>query len=244
MMHGSVTFQGPWTTESKCDKVTFPQSFVGRPSVFVSAKYARSTKPDDAMYVWLENVNSGNFEVCIREFLPFDGKHQDTIVDWFAFFGNGSEFNFTLVGEAFFPNTGNPTTDDNYGFCQQVQFNTTFYASPVVLVSVHHDYDRKVKNHIPPEYNIITAWVKEVGLTAVRICVKDLSGSGSKHDPLSVNYVVVGGLFYVLFIILLWIKLNRIIRHSVALKEIIKESCNRLPIHNEFFQFVCTETNA
>ena len=56
------------------------QSFGGRPSVFVSAKDARSTKPDDAMYVWLENVNSGSFEVCIREFLPFDGKHQDTIV--------------------------------------------------------------------------------------------------------------------------------------------------------------------
>ena len=48
-------------------------------------------------------------------------------------------------------------------FCfssQRVEFNTTFYASPVVLVSVHHDYDRKVKNHIPPEYNIITAWVE------------------------------------------------------------------------------------
>jgi len=48
--------------------------------VFVSAKYDRSTKSDDAMYVWLENVNSGSFEVCLREFLPFDGKHQDTIV--------------------------------------------------------------------------------------------------------------------------------------------------------------------
>ena len=48
--------------------------------MFVSAKYTRHTKPDDAMYVWLENVNSGSFEVCIREFLPFDGKHQDTIV--------------------------------------------------------------------------------------------------------------------------------------------------------------------
>jgi len=48
---------------------------------------------------------------------------------------------------------------------------------------------------------------QEVGLTAMRICVKDLSGSGSKHDPLSVNYVVIGGLYYmyVLFIILLWI---------------------------------------
>ena len=48
-------------------------------------------------------------------------------------------------------------------FCfssQQVQFNTTFFASPVVLVSVHHDYDRKVRNHIPPEYNIITTWIE------------------------------------------------------------------------------------
>jgi len=56
------------------------QNFGGRPSVFVSTKYTRDTKSKDAMYVWLENVNSGSFEVCIREFLPFDGKHQDTIV--------------------------------------------------------------------------------------------------------------------------------------------------------------------
>ena len=48
--------------------------------MFVSVKYTRKTKPNDAMYVWLENVNSGGFEVCIREFLPFDGKHQDTVV--------------------------------------------------------------------------------------------------------------------------------------------------------------------
>ena len=32
------------------------------------------------MYLWLENVNSGGFEVCLREFLPFDGKHQDAVV--------------------------------------------------------------------------------------------------------------------------------------------------------------------
>ena len=48
--------------------------------MFVSARYTRDTKPNDAMYVWLENVNSRSFEVCIREFLPFDGKHQDTTV--------------------------------------------------------------------------------------------------------------------------------------------------------------------
>ena len=48
--------------------------------MFVSAKYTRTTKPNDAVYVWLENVSSGGFEVCIREFSPFDGKHQDTVV--------------------------------------------------------------------------------------------------------------------------------------------------------------------
>ena len=48
--------------------------------MFLTAKYTRSVKPNDAMYLWLENVSSGGFEVCIREFLSFDGKHQDTIV--------------------------------------------------------------------------------------------------------------------------------------------------------------------
>ena len=47
----------------------------------------------------------------------------------------------------------------------------------------------------------------------MRICVKDLSGSGSKHDPLSVSYVVTGGLCYV---ILLWIKINPIMTHLVT----------------------------
>ena len=58
----------------------FLQSFSSKPRVFVSVKYTRSTKPNDAMYLWLENVNSGGFEVCLREFLPFDGKHQGAVV--------------------------------------------------------------------------------------------------------------------------------------------------------------------
>jgi len=38
--------------------------------------------------------------------------------DWFAFLGNGSDFNFTLAGKAVFPNSGAPTVDNDYGFCQ------------------------------------------------------------------------------------------------------------------------------
>ena len=59
---------------------SFLQNFASEPNVFVSVKYTRSTNPNDAMYLWLENVNSGGFEVCLREFLPFDGKHQDAVV--------------------------------------------------------------------------------------------------------------------------------------------------------------------
>lgn len=48
--------------------------------MFATASYSRTTKPSDAVYLWLENINGNGFKACIREFLPFDGKHQDTIV--------------------------------------------------------------------------------------------------------------------------------------------------------------------
>lgn len=166
--------------------------------------------------------------------------------DWFAFIGNGSHFNFTRAGEVVFPNSGIPTAQDNYGFCQvilscclfwvftsdrssidlindgpfkgncstqmllrgqnlkrakgqcpserkskswyitrewnskrlviqhevfwlflyllclpqEVVYNTTFYAPPVVLVSVHHQYNRQNKKNVPPENNIVTGWVE------------------------------------------------------------------------------------
>ena len=35
--------------------------------------------------------------------------------------------------------------------------------------------------------------LQEVGLESMKICVKDLSGSGSSHDPLTVSYAVIGG---------------------------------------------------
>ena len=38
--------------------------------------------------------------------------------DWFAFTGNGSEFNFSRAGEVNFPNNGIPKAENNYGFCQ------------------------------------------------------------------------------------------------------------------------------
>ena len=52
---------------------------------------------------------------------------------------------------------------DFFTYLQEVPFNTTFYKSPVVILSVNHEYNLKVKGSRLPENNIISAWV-EVGL--------------------------------------------------------------------------------
>ena len=50
-----------------------------------------------------------------------------------------------------------------FTYFQEVPFNTTFYKSPIVILSVNHEYNLKVKGSRPPENNIISAWL-EVGL--------------------------------------------------------------------------------
>ena len=63
--------------------------------------------------------------------------------------------------------TTGPWLDSLFIFLKEVPFNTTFYKSPVVILSVGHGYDRKVKSFRLPENNIISAWM-EVGLN---ICI-------------------------------------------------------------------------
>ena len=48
--------------------------------------------------------------------------------DWFAFVGNGSQLNFTITGKQLFPNSGNPSSQNNYGFCQVRNWNVPFKA--------------------------------------------------------------------------------------------------------------------
>ena len=50
-----------------------------------------------------------------------------------------------------------------FTYFQEVPFNTTFYKSPIVILSVNHEYNLKAKGSRPPENNIISSWV-EVGL--------------------------------------------------------------------------------
>ena len=49
---------------------------------------------------------------------------------------------------------------DLFTYLQEVPFNTTFYKSPIVILSVNHEYNLKVKGSRPPENNIISAWLE------------------------------------------------------------------------------------
>ena len=66
-----------------------------------------------------------------------------------------------MEGEA----RSHPFTNLHYFFTylQEVPFNTTFYKSPIVILSVNHEYNLKVKGSHLPENNVISSWV-EVGL--------------------------------------------------------------------------------
>ena len=43
--------------------------------MFVTVLHKHSDRPFDAMNIWLEDVKTDSFVVCLREFMSFDGIH-------------------------------------------------------------------------------------------------------------------------------------------------------------------------
>jgi hypothetical protein len=48
--------------------------------VLVTAEHYRRSLKHDAASIWLEDVTSSSFKVCMRELQNFDGPHQDIYV--------------------------------------------------------------------------------------------------------------------------------------------------------------------
>jgi hypothetical protein len=48
--------------------------------VLVTAEHHRRSLKHDAASLWLEDVTSSSFKVCLRELQNFDGPHQDIYV--------------------------------------------------------------------------------------------------------------------------------------------------------------------
>ena len=63
----------------KCNKAFFLllQRFPSVPKVLATVRHAGSSRPQDAMNMWIEELQEDHFRVCLREVKTFDGKHQN-----------------------------------------------------------------------------------------------------------------------------------------------------------------------
>ena len=63
--------------------LTFPffffyfQRFKTSPTILVTASHEILNRPQDAMAVWVEDLNKDNFKVCLRETKILDGIHKE-----------------------------------------------------------------------------------------------------------------------------------------------------------------------
>ena len=59
------------------------QRFPSVPKVLATVRHSSISMPQDAMNVWIEELQEDHFRVCLREVKTFDGKHQNIqVVSW------------------------------------------------------------------------------------------------------------------------------------------------------------------
>ncbi|XP_067020360.1 uncharacterized protein [Acropora muricata] len=188
---GTASFS-PFTSGTKCTRVDFAKRFASVPKVLASVRQGGNSRSQDAMNMWLEDLTEDHFRVCLREVKTFDGKHDNLKVDWLSFItGQGG---WTYYGQIDFENTAAPLEEDNFAFCKVFNFSESFYAPPVVLVTVNHRYDSHNAHSVRPEVNALSTWADETTRSSVRVCIKDMAGMENQHDPVKVDLAVIGDL--------------------------------------------------
>ncbi|XP_078382514.1 uncharacterized protein LOC144665201 isoform X1 [Oculina patagonica] len=188
-----TTSLNSWTTGTKCKRIDFQQRFSTLPTIFVTASHQIPKRPQDAMVVWVQEMRQDSFKVCLREAKMFDGSHENIKINWMAFTQLRVN-NFTLIDSLVFTNTKSPSHQDNYAFCQTINFTEPFYAPPVVIVTPKHS-DNGNKSHLFGSLcNAVTAWVEHTSTTDAQVCVKNYNSDPNSKDVITVDYMITGDL--------------------------------------------------
>nr|XP_058952138.1 uncharacterized protein LOC131779589 [Pocillopora verrucosa] len=196
---GTVDFD-EWTTRTQCKRVSITDNqsngFKNKPKVFITVQHKHTDRPYDSMNLWLENVSKNKFNVCMREFMAFDGIHSDLKVHWFAYDVLPSNWNFTEEGKIHFAGNGAPLRKNNYAFCQDFKFENPFYEPPTVLISGSPENTTSALwgNSEGRCNNAINVWIEEISRSAFKVCVKDSQGLSKNHDSITVQYAIIGDL--------------------------------------------------
>ncbi|XP_078382504.1 uncharacterized protein LOC144665192 isoform X1 [Oculina patagonica] len=175
-----------WWTGTSCQTVTLPNGkFSNPPTIFTTAEHHRSRLKHDATSVWLEDVSSSSFKICLRELQNFAGVHDDISVNWLAFESLHRPL-FKEHRDISFPNNVLPSKRFNFAFCQDVSFVRAYNKSPTVLLTAKHFTGG---GNAAEVCNGIVSWIEYITKNGFRVCTKELFVQ--RFDPMTVSYAVL-----------------------------------------------------
>ncbi|KAK3697874.1 hypothetical protein QZH41_010710, partial [Actinostola sp. cb2023] len=153
---GEITLTN-WWQGTTCQIVDLPNGkFSKAPQALVSSEHIVEGQSHDAATIWLEDISTSKFKVCLREMQNFDGLHKDIHVNWIAYLGLPAKMNaekFTLT----FSNTYLPLVKDNFAYCQNVALTRKYTAAPTLIATARHASEI---GKLLPVYNSISVWIE------------------------------------------------------------------------------------
>ncbi|XP_022808410.1 uncharacterized protein LOC111345401 [Stylophora pistillata] len=182
-----------WTTGTNCRTITFKERFKTSPTILVTVSHEVLRRPQDAMAVWVEDLNKDNFKVCLRETKLLDGTHKNVKINWMAFTTLKVE-NVTFSKSVVLNNASLQKHHDNHAYCQTINFTDQFYAPPVVVVTPKQGYKNNYSGVPRSQCNAVTAWVEYTSTEDTKVCARSYDSDAHSDDIIRVDYVVVGDL--------------------------------------------------
>ncbi|KAK3740257.1 hypothetical protein QZH41_017828, partial [Actinostola sp. cb2023] len=99
-----------------------------------------------------------------------------------------------VKGRLKFTNTQSPPKQFHYSYCQEFFFPKPFYSPPTLIATASHKNNMYSSRNIYPKNNAITYWIEFITALSYQVCVKDLQPYNVHHDPIIINYLVLGTL--------------------------------------------------
>lgn len=154
-------------TGNHCNTISFNQTFAVQPIVQATITHPDNGGADnDAMTVWLEEVGTSDFKVCVRETADMSGGHGAYAIDWIAHEpGTWPVYGADESGAANVPVFSGSR-------CVAYQFSAAYTDVPQVLVTADH-------RNAGGNHDATTVWLEGLTTTGFTACVRELASAGS-----------------------------------------------------------------
>ncbi|CAH3104297.1 unnamed protein product [Pocillopora meandrina] len=210
--HGQAIFSF-FTTGSQCNRYFFlrfcylcaliyfsflfllNKPFTSIPKIHVTVQHGTLNQVQDAMNIWIANVSTNHFEVCLQESTTFDGLHDKLLVNWMAYEHYPLSWEAKESSAVSFSENEVPSTRDSYALCKNVTFSIPFYSAPLLITTVINGDGNNANNACSVKGPIIT-WLEEVTTSYFRVCIKDSAGYDGQRSKVLVDYLLFGAFVF------------------------------------------------